>query len=81
MNYIDGSAMQAKLIDLSLLSAEEVTWLNDYHSQVWEKVSTRSDPIIICCLPFFFLFQFCSSLFKYANLDTTCLSLLLFSSL
>ncbi|XP_030504788.1 aminopeptidase P2 [Cannabis sativa] len=31
--------IQAKLIDLTLLSAEEITWLNDYHSQVWEKVS------------------------------------------
>ena len=30
--------MQSKLIDLSLLSAVEVDWLNDYHSQVWEKV-------------------------------------------
>lgn len=30
--------MQAKLIDLSLLSAAEFDWLNDYHSQVWEKV-------------------------------------------
>ncbi|GLT94930.1 hypothetical protein SLE2022_126410 [Rubroshorea leprosula] len=31
--------IQTKLVDLSLLSAEEVEWLNDYHSQVWEKVS------------------------------------------
>lgn len=35
--------IQAKLIDLSLLSAEEITWLNDYHSQVWEKVSPLLD--------------------------------------
>lgn len=30
--------MQTKLVDLTLLSAAEVDWLNDYHSQVWEKV-------------------------------------------
>ncbi|XP_015875200.2 aminopeptidase P2 [Ziziphus jujuba] len=35
--------IQAKLVDLSLLSVEEVTWLNDYHSQVWEKVSPLLD--------------------------------------
>ncbi|CAA6659117.1 unnamed protein product [Spirodela intermedia] len=34
---------QGKLIDLSLLSAMEVRWLNDYHSQVWEKVSPLLD--------------------------------------
>ncbi|XLR03946.1 hypothetical protein S83_070144, partial [Arachis hypogaea] len=26
-----------KLLDLSLLSATEIDWLNNYHSQVWEK--------------------------------------------
>ncbi|OMO99190.1 Creatinase [Corchorus olitorius] len=31
--------IQTKLVDLSLLSAEEIEWLNNYHSQVWEKVS------------------------------------------
>lgn len=31
--------IQTKLVDVSLLSADEVKWLNDYHSQVWEKVS------------------------------------------
>ncbi|XP_022150774.1 probable Xaa-Pro aminopeptidase P [Momordica charantia] len=31
--------IQAKLVDVSLLSAAEVNWLNDYHSLVWEKVS------------------------------------------
>ncbi|PON76408.1 Creatinase [Parasponia andersonii] len=35
--------IQTKLIDLSLLSAEDVTWLNDYHSKVWEKVSPLLD--------------------------------------
>ena len=25
-----------KLIDVSLLSADEITWLNDYHQQCWE---------------------------------------------
>ncbi|KAF9607623.1 hypothetical protein IFM89_037551 [Coptis chinensis] len=31
--------IQSKLVDLSLLSTAEVDWLNEYHSQVWEKVS------------------------------------------
>ncbi|KAM4108364.1 hypothetical protein ACB094_03G039800 [Castanea mollissima] len=35
--------IQSKLIDLSLLSAVEVDWLNHYHSQVWEKVSPLLD--------------------------------------
>lgn len=35
--------IQAKLVDLSLLSVAEVDWLNTYHSQVWEKVSPLLD--------------------------------------
>ncbi|KAL6964795.1 Aminopeptidase P2 [Sarracenia purpurea var. burkii] len=35
--------IQAKLVDLSLLSVAEVDWLNNYHSQVWEKVSPLLD--------------------------------------
>ncbi|XP_021772939.1 probable Xaa-Pro aminopeptidase P isoform X2 [Chenopodium quinoa] len=35
--------IQSKLIDLSLLSAAEVDWLNDYHDQVWQKVSPLLD--------------------------------------
>ncbi|KAI3947749.1 hypothetical protein MKX01_034414 [Papaver californicum] len=31
--------IQVKLVELSLMSAAEVDWLNDYHSQVWKKVS------------------------------------------
>uniref|UniRef100_A0A7N1A5F9 Metallopeptidase M24 family protein n=1 Tax=Kalanchoe fedtschenkoi TaxID=63787 RepID=A0A7N1A5F9_KALFE len=31
--------MQTKLIDMSLLSPAEIKWVDDYHSQVWEKVS------------------------------------------
>ncbi|MCL7032820.1 hypothetical protein MKW94_000046 [Papaver nudicaule] len=31
--------IQGKLVDLSLMSAAEVDWLNNYHSQVWKKVS------------------------------------------
>ncbi|XP_020096421.1 probable Xaa-Pro aminopeptidase P isoform X5 [Ananas comosus] len=31
--------IQSKLIDTSLLSPMEIKWVNDYHSQVWEKVS------------------------------------------
>ncbi|KAF7805115.1 aminopeptidase P2 [Senna tora] len=34
---------QIKLVDMSLLSAAEVDWLNSYHSQVWEKVSPLLD--------------------------------------
>ncbi|GER55390.1 Xaa-pro aminopeptidase [Striga asiatica] len=31
--------IQTKLVDMSLLSTSEIEWLNDYHKQVWEKVS------------------------------------------
>ncbi|OVA12581.1 Creatinase [Macleaya cordata] len=31
--------IQSKLVELSLMSTAEVDWLNDYHLQVWEKVS------------------------------------------
>lgn len=31
--------IQAKMVDMSLLSVAEIDWLNEYHSQVWEKVS------------------------------------------
>ncbi|PNX98667.1 Xaa-pro aminopeptidase P-like protein, partial [Trifolium pratense] len=35
--------IQIKLVDISLLSATEIDWLNDYHSVVWEKVSPLLD--------------------------------------
>ncbi|XP_077213779.1 metallopeptidase M24 family protein [Tasmannia lanceolata] len=35
--------IQSKMINLSLLSSDEINWLNDYHSQVWEKVSPLLD--------------------------------------
>nr|GMD45351.1 probable Xaa-Pro aminopeptidase P [Ipomoea batatas]GMD46844.1 probable Xaa-Pro aminopeptidase P [Ipomoea batatas] len=35
--------IQTKLVDLSILSAAEVAWLNSYHLQVWEKVSGLVD--------------------------------------
>ncbi|KAL3631673.1 Aminopeptidase P2 [Castilleja foliolosa] len=35
--------IQIKLVDSSLLSDNEVEWLNDYHKQVWEKVSPLLD--------------------------------------
>ncbi|OWM85360.1 hypothetical protein CDL15_Pgr018984 [Punica granatum] len=35
--------IQTKMIDLSLLSTAEVNWVNDYHAQVWEKVSSLLD--------------------------------------
>ncbi|GMH11366.1 hypothetical protein Nepgr_013207 [Nepenthes gracilis] len=31
--------IQGKMVDFSLMSAAEVDWLNDYHEQVWQKVS------------------------------------------
>nr|ATB19836.1 metallopeptidase M24 family protein [Juniperus oxycedrus] len=31
--------IQSKLLDLSLMSPAEIEWLNNYHSEVWEKVS------------------------------------------
>lgn len=31
--------IQTKLMDLTLLSQEEVDWVNSYHQEVWEKVS------------------------------------------
>ncbi|XP_021859471.1 aminopeptidase P2 [Spinacia oleracea] len=35
--------IQSKMMDLSLLSAEEVDWVNEYHEQVWQKVSPLLD--------------------------------------
>ncbi|XP_027107686.1 aminopeptidase P2-like isoform X1 [Coffea arabica] len=35
--------IQTKLIEVSLLSDAEINWVNDYHKQVWEKVSTLLD--------------------------------------
>ncbi|KAI3979701.1 hypothetical protein MKX01_013796 [Papaver californicum] len=32
--------VHVKLVELSLMSTAEVDWLNDYHSQVWKKVSS-----------------------------------------
>jgi hypothetical protein len=29
---------QAKLLELALLSDDEVNWLNDYHTETWDKV-------------------------------------------
>ncbi|KAL2612171.1 hypothetical protein R1flu_023863 [Riccia fluitans] len=31
--------IQTKLLELSLMSDAEITWMNEYHAQVWEKVS------------------------------------------
>ena len=33
--------LQKKLIDLSLLSPEEVKWIDAYHAEVWDKVGPR----------------------------------------
>lgn len=44
--------LKTKLVDLSLLSASEIDWLDNYHSQVWEKVSASLDDIYswLCAL-------------------------------
>lgn len=34
--------MQTKLLDLQLMSDEEINWLNDYHAEVWNKVRCMS---------------------------------------
>lgn len=34
---------QCKLVDLSLLSSAEINWIDDYHSEVWQKVSPLVD--------------------------------------
>ncbi len=34
--------MCRKLIDPALLTLEEKTWLNDYHKEVWDKISEFS---------------------------------------
>ncbi len=31
--------IQAKLIDKSLLTADEKSWLNEYHSEIYDKIS------------------------------------------
>ena len=33
--------IQKKLIDWSLMAPKDVAWLNEYHAQVWDKVSPR----------------------------------------
>ncbi|KAL5783684.1 hypothetical protein ACOSP7_008713 [Xanthoceras sorbifolium] len=35
--------IQSKLVELPLLSEAEIDWLNNYHSQVWDKVSPLLD--------------------------------------
>ncbi|XP_048135894.1 aminopeptidase P2 isoform X1 [Rhodamnia argentea] len=35
--------IQTKMVDSALLSSVEINWLNDYHAQVWEKVSPLLD--------------------------------------
>ncbi|CAI9102219.1 OLC1v1000452C2 [Oldenlandia corymbosa var. corymbosa] len=39
--------IQAKLIDVTLLSVAEIEWINHYHSQVWDKVRLY----VFCCVP------------------------------
>ena len=33
--------IQTKLMDLSIMSEDEIAWVNKYHEQVWEKISPR----------------------------------------
>ena len=67
--------MQAKLIDLTLLSADEIAWIDDYHSQVWEKVSIRPDSIIICLHNFFPLLIYYSLLINIVLLGSCFMAL------
>lgn len=56
-----GNILQIKLVDLSLLSVAEIDWLNNYHSQVWEKVFcfgffwVHLACLLICCMASLFL--------------------------
>jgi Xaa-Pro aminopeptidase len=36
---VSRSPMHIKLIDVSLLTAPEKKWINEYHKEIWEKVS------------------------------------------
>ncbi|KAF5746740.1 hypothetical protein HS088_TW06G00914 [Tripterygium wilfordii] len=42
--------IQTKLVESALLSDAEVNWLNDYHSQVWDKVLTNTNLRDAVCL-------------------------------
>ena len=33
--------IQTKMMDLSLMSEEEIKWVDDYHVEVWRQVSPR----------------------------------------
>ena len=33
--------IQTKLMDLTIMSEDEIAWVNKYHEQVWEKISPR----------------------------------------
>ena len=33
--------MDKRLIDTSLLDDKEIQWINEYHKEVWEKISPR----------------------------------------
>jgi len=35
--------LSAKLIDIAMLSSDEVEWVDDYHARVWDSVSPRLD--------------------------------------
>lgn len=37
--HVTLSPIHTKLVDVSLMSPVEVEWLNEYHKEVWEKVS------------------------------------------
>ena len=34
--------IQAKLMDLNIMSDKEIEWVNEYHAKVWEKISPAS---------------------------------------
>lgn len=57
--------VQTKLVDLSLLSIEEIEWLNNYHSQVWEKVCVLMHKYGRLCLFSFLISNYDSCRFHH----------------
>ena len=41
--FVTFAPIDLDALDLSLMSREEIAWLNDYHKQVYEKISPYLD--------------------------------------
>lgn len=48
--------LQKSLMDVSLLTAAEVEWINSYHGRVWAQVTPRPAGVLIGWPGFFFFF-------------------------